>query len=189
MTHAIDKKDTKLRMAKYDPENAHAWSVILPEVKKLKAQGLTQEQIAKKMGVKQDSVSRWLKQERGGERTTFGAMLRYADALGIPYNDLIKKGSLTSEKDSVITSFDKAVGKILEQCTMDADLTITDLSKKTTLSSTEINAVFTGEKAASLSVLNELCEIIEVGATMILKRAKKELAHQKDTTANAERSA
>lgn len=183
------KKDKKLRMAKYDPENAHAWNIILTEVRKLKTEGLRQREIAKKMGVNRDTVSRWLSEERGGERTTFGAMLRYADALSIPYNSLLEKGSLAIAEPTHTTPFDKAVGKILESCAIDADLSVTDIAKKTALPSTEVNAIFAGEKAASLSALNSICAVIEVGATMILKRATKQLEQDhKDTTANAART-
>lgn len=185
------KKDKKSRMAKYDPENAHAWNVILPEIKKLKADGLRHHEIAKKMGVNKDTVSRWLSEERGGERTTFGAMLRYADALSIPYNKLLIKGELKTDPHTVaVTTFDQEVGIVLEEFAKDADLTITDIAKKTNLSSVEINAVFMGNIPATPTFLDSICKVIEVGATMVLKRATKALEQkQKDTTAKAERTA
>lgn len=192
VSQGMVKKDKNLRMAKYDPENAYAWSVILSVVRTLKAEGLRQHEIAKKMGVNRDTVSRWLSEERGGERTTFGAMLRYADALEIPYNELIQKGAITPVKPlSSTTAFDKEVGSILEAYAKDADLTITDLARKTDHTPSEINAVFSGDTPATLAMLNDICETIEVGATMVLKRATKSLQEKqkRDNTASAAQSA
>jgi transcriptional regulator with XRE-family HTH domain len=186
MAQTMNKKAKKTRMAKYDPENAHAWNIILAEVKKLKASGLRQHDIAKKMGVKQDSISRWLNEERGGERTTFGAMLRYADALDIPYNELLKKGSLTVAEPAKATSFDKAVVGILEEFASDDGLTLSDLAKKTQIPASHLNAVFSGEIEINVTMLHAICSAIDVGANLVLKRATKKLEQeQKDTTANA----
>lgn len=192
MTQAIDKKDNKLRMAKYDPENAYAWNIILSEVRKLAAQGLRQQEIAKKMGVKQDSISRWLKEERGGERTTFGAMLRYADALGIPYNNLLEQGGL-SKKSSTLpaTAFSKAVGNILNGFAQDDAMTIADIAKQANQSAIEVNAVIVGETQPSLEQFHQICKAIGVKDTIVLNRAEKliEKEKEKDTSAIAERSA
>lgn len=106
-------------MAKYDYENARAWAVIMDKIRQEYAAGNTQLAIAKKLGVTKVAVSRWLSEDRGGERTTFGDMLRYAKALGIPFSKLIGEAQPTFET----TSFDKALATVLEQCTKDADLT------------------------------------------------------------------
>lgn len=192
MSQDMNKKDKNLRMAKYDPENAYAWTVILSEVRNLKTKGLRQHEIARKMGVNRDTVSRWLSEERGGERTTFGAMLRYANALNIPYNKLIRAGTITPVDSQIkTTAFEKEIGATLESYATDADLTITDLAKKTTFTPSEINAVFSGAKPVPVAMLNEICEVIEVGATMVLKRATKSLKEKqkKNDTANAVQSA
>lgn len=191
MAHVIDKKDKKQRMAKYDPENAHAWDVILSEVRKLQADGLRQHEIAKRMGVKQDSISRWLNENRGGERTTFGAMLRYADALGIPYNALLLKGELQSAAEAVpATQFNKAVGKVLEGFAKDDGMTITDIAKQASLPATEINAVLAGDTQPSLEQFHQICKAIGVKDTIVLNRAEKLVEEkEKDTTAIADRSA
>lgn len=191
MAHVIDKKDKKLRMAKYDPENAHAWNVILTEVRKLNSEGLRQQEIAKKMGVKQDSISRWLKQERGGERTTFGAMLRYADALGIPYNDLLQKGKLVEDATALPpTKFSKAVGEVLEGFAQDDGTTLTDIANQTSIPVIDINSIFTGKIQPNLEQFHLICKAIGVKDTIVLNRAEKLADEEKrDTTAIADRSA
>lgn len=173
-------------MVMYDPENAHAWNVILTEVRKLKAEGLRQQEIAKKMGVKQDSISRWLNENRGGERTTFGAMLRYADALGIPYNNLLAKGELKPEAAAVpATQFSKAVAKVLEGFAQDDDTTVTDIAKQTGLPAVEVNAALAGDTQPSLELFHQLCKAIGVKDTIVLNRAEKLIEEEKDTTASA----
>lgn len=76
-------------MANYDPESARAWALIMQRVHELRRHGETLEQIGKRMDVGRDTVSRWVRDEGGGERTSFGAMIRYAKSLRVPYNDLI----------------------------------------------------------------------------------------------------
>ncbi|MCT4627036.1 helix-turn-helix transcriptional regulator [Halodesulfovibrio sp.] len=184
------KKDKKARMAKYDPENAHAWNIILAEVKKLKASGLRQHEIAKKMGVNKDTVSRWLSEERGGERTTFGAMLRYADALKIPYNELLRDNTFDTSTAQTVTAYDLAVKNVLEEFAHDSDVTISDIAKKANLPAIEINAVFNGSLPLSPTIMNAVCSAVEVGESMVHKRATKKLEQeQKDTTASAVRTA
>ncbi|OBQ46233.1 hypothetical protein SP90_13635 [Halodesulfovibrio spirochaetisodalis] len=187
MAQDIAKKDKKTRMAKYDPENAHAWNVILAEVRKLKAGGQRQHEIAKTMGVNRDTVSRWLSEERGGERTTFGAMLRYADALGIPYNNLLAKGELKPEAAAVpATQFSKAVAKVLEGFAQDDDTTVTDIAKQTGLPAVEVNAALAGDTQPSLELFHQLCKAIGVKDTIVLNRAEKLIEEEeKDTTASA----
>ncbi|MEZ6852086.1 helix-turn-helix domain-containing protein [Halodesulfovibrio aestuarii] len=184
------KKDNKLRMAKFDPENAYAWEIILDALRDLRAQGKTQKEIAQILGVNKDTVSRWLSENRGGERSTFGMMIRCAKALGIPLEKLVEDFK-TPTIQPKITAFDQKVGEVLEEFTKDADLTITDIAEKANLSAVEVNAVFAGTTPATPTILNNICEAVEVGATMVLKRATKSLKREreKDTTAVAERSA
>lgn len=169
----MHKKDKKLRMAIYDPENAFAWDVILAEIRKLRASGLRQYEIAKKMRVNSDTVSRWLSEERGGERTTFGAMLRYADALGIPYNTLLQQGELTHDNKTLPSTFSKAASKVLEEYAQDDELTITDIAQQSQLPTIEVNAVLSGKTQPSLEQFHQLCKTIGVKATVVLNRAEK----------------
>ncbi len=184
------KKDNKLRMAKFDPENAYAWSKILDAIRDLRAQGKTQKDIAQILGVNKDTISRWLSENRGGERSTFGMMIRCAKTLKIPLEELVEDGTTSTSKKK-LTQYDREVGVVLESFVKDADFTITEVAKKAHLTPIEINAVFSGESPATPTILNNLCEIVEVGATMVLKRATKSLEKKlkNDAAAKAERSA
>lgn len=174
------------RMVMYDPENAYAWGVIMKEVMNLRAEGHTQKEIGRLLGVSKESVSRWISEERGGERTTFGAMLRYADALKIPYSELLKEKTFDTSTAQTVTAYDLTVKKVLEEFAHDSDLTILDIAKRTNLPAAEINAVFNGDLPLSPTVMNAVCSAVEVGESMVHKRATKKLEQdQKDTTANA----
>ena len=249
--HGYQKTHTKDRMAKYDPENAQAWAVIMDKIRQEYASDSTQLSIAKKLGVTKVAVSRWLSQDRGGERTTFGDMVRYAKALGIPYDELIAdqpqqnvdpetaqawtivmerilslreegqtleaigklmnvgraavsrwiSGDVGGEKTTYgdmlryaralgisqeelsgkpsempsITPYDKAVGNILEEFTADNGLTADDISKKTSISVTTIHSIFVGETAITASMLYDICSALEVGASMVLNRAARQI--------------
>lgn len=190
MTQDARTKDNKERMVMYDPENAYAWQQILNKVRELYADGHTQLSISKIMGVSRDTVGRWLSEERGGERTTFGAMLRYANVLEIPYERLIKAVPATEKHTQTVTAYDITVKNVLEEFARDADLTILDIAKKTQLPAAEVNAVFNGDLPVTPTIVNSICSIIEVGESMIHKRASKKMEQdKKDTTANAAHSA
>lgn len=175
----------------YDPENAYAWQQIMEKVRELYANGHTQLSISKVFGVSRDTIGRWLSEERGGERTTFGAMLRYAKALDIPYENLIKDHNEPSIPTQTVTPYDATLKSVLADFAHDNDLTILELAKKTALPAAEINAIFNEELPASPTIIRAICSTIEVGESMVFKRAAKKLEQDKtkDTIANAERSA
>ncbi|HAS90630.1 MAG TPA: hypothetical protein DCS48_15225, partial [Desulfovibrio sp.] len=50
---------------KYDPEAARIWGVILKSIRELRSTGATLDEIGKRLGVGRDTVSRWLREERG----------------------------------------------------------------------------------------------------------------------------
>lgn len=80
-----------------DKETGYAWRVILKKIKELREKGYTQESIGEIMGVSKTAVSRWLSDNKaGGERTTFGDMLRYAKNLNIDPQKLTEETFFTS---------------------------------------------------------------------------------------------
>lgn len=183
------KERKKGRMVMYDPENAYAWGIIMKEVMNLRAQGHTQKEIGKLLGVSKESVSRWISEERGGERTTFGAMLRYASALKIPYERLIRD-TTPPALSQTITKYDLAVKNVLEEFAQDGDLTVLDIAQQTNLPASEINAVFEGKLPITPTIMSFICSAIEVGESMVHKRAHKKFSlTQKDSTAKAGQSA
>lgn len=65
------------------------WDMIVSEILRLKAEkGVTQEAIAKILGVTGATVSRWVNGKQGDKKTTFADMMRYVYALGIAAKEL-----------------------------------------------------------------------------------------------------
>lgn len=68
---------------KWDAAAERAWQVILADVRKMQANGETQETIAKSVGVSQKGVvSQWLAGTRKAVNTSFASMNRYLANLG-----------------------------------------------------------------------------------------------------------
>lgn len=178
LPHGYQDTRSNGRMVKYDPENAQAWAVIMKKVREEYASGSTQLAIAKKLGVSKVAVSRWLSEDRGGERTTFGDMLRYAKALNIPFVELVGEPSEKPSPKADVTPYDKAVGSILEEFTADNGLTADDISQKTNISATTIHSIFVGETAITANMLYNICSALEVGATMVLNRAARQINNE-----------
>ncbi|MCT4627515.1 hypothetical protein [Halodesulfovibrio sp.] len=80
-------------------ETAYAWSIIMQKIRSLRDEKHTLEEIGNIMGVRKGTVSRWLLDNEnrvGGENTTFGDMLRYANALNIPLDALTRDAFFTT---------------------------------------------------------------------------------------------
>lgn len=170
-THGNKKQRTNLQMGKYDPETAQAWALIMKRIQLLRAEGHTLEAVGKLMHVGRAAVSRWLSEDVGGEKTTYGDMIRYAKALGIPREELLGKTS----HNSSVTPYDKAVGRILEEFTMDSKLTITDIANQTGLAPVTVNSIFVGTTAATSNSLYKICSALEIGANIVLNRASRRI--------------
>ncbi|SIO26193.1 helix-turn-helix domain-containing protein [Halodesulfovibrio marinisediminis] len=157
-------------VVKYDPENAYAWAVIMAKITALRTQGKTMQQIGDLFGVGRDTVSRWISKEFGGEKTTFGDMLRYAKALNIPFEELLNENN----KQSSISKYNHRVGRILHEFAEDSDMHSTDIATSSNVPAAEIDAIFSGQSAATPEQLYGICTAIEVNASIVLKRAAKE---------------
>ncbi|MFA9394918.1 MAG: helix-turn-helix domain-containing protein [Halodesulfovibrio sp.] len=171
MPRQQDKTRTASKtVAKHDPENAQAWAVIMAKILALRAQGKTMQQIGNLFGVGRDTVSRWISKEFGGEKTTFGDMLRYAKALEVPFEELFG----TPCNSACVSAYNRTVGDILQEFAQDSDMSATDIATTANLSANEINAVFSGQTAATPEQLYGICTAIEINASIVLKRAAKE---------------
>lgn len=164
------KRTISKTVAKHDPENAHAWAVIMTRILALRAQGKTMQQIGNMFGVGRDTVSRWISKEFGGEKTTFGDMLRYAKALEVPLEEII--GNTCSPP--CVSKYNRTVGDILQEFAKDSEMSVTDIASTANLSTIEISAVFSGQSAATPEQLYGICTAIEINASIVLKRAAKE---------------
>lgn len=170
-THGDKKQSTNHRMGKYDPETAQAWALIMKKIQLMRAEGHTLASIGKLMHVGRAAVSRWLSEDIGGEKTTYGDMMRYAKALGIPPEEFFGKPS----QEPLATPYDKAVGKVLEEFAKDNGLTTADISNKTSIPATTIDSIFSGSTAITAIMLYQVCSALEVGATMVLNRAARQV--------------
>lgn len=176
-TQGDKKQSTNQHMGKYDPETAQAWALIMKRIHELRAEGHTLEAIGKLMHVGRAAVSRWISEDVGGERTTFGDMLRYAKALKVDLHELITFDSKDYEQ---VSNYDKALGAVLNDFAKDDDLTTSDLANKTHIPPSEIHAIFTGKKAITAHQLYTFCKVLEVKANIILNRAIKEMEKEQE---------
>jgi len=80
-----------LLLAGMDPqfEFDQAWGRLVAKLKELYSGGMTLEDIGKKLGrVNKATVGRWIKGERGGEKTAAVDLLCYAKGVGLGLSDL-----------------------------------------------------------------------------------------------------
>lgn len=166
------KRPTVKSTGKYDPENAQAWAVIMSKVLTLRAQGKTMQEIGNLFGVGRDTVSRWISKEFGGEKTTFGDMLRYAKALDIPFEKLLTPSSVAP----VVSSYNRTVGALLKNFAQDSDISVPEISLASNIPAHEITSIFSGDHAATPEQLYGICSAIEINAGIVLKQAAR-LAH------------
>lgn len=157
-------------MGKFDREASRAWALIMNKIQALRSQGKTLEEIGKKLHVTRATVSRWISEDIGGERTTFGDMLRHAKALDIDFYDL---AGIQPDRIEVADAYDKALGKVLEDFAQDDDLTIEDLGRKTEIPAERITAIFDGSDAITAYELYQICKALEIKSNIALNRAVK----------------
>ena len=190
----IKKQDTHVSMGKYDPKSAQAWAVIMNKISSLRKKGMTLETIGKQLNVTRATVSRWFNEEIGGEKTTFGDMLRYADALGIPYSSLLQQGELTADAEKKQASpYAKAAGTVLSGFASEDKMTVTDIANEAGLPALVVNETLTGTHEPTIEQFHKICQAVGVKDTIILGRTdalvKEEEQKAKDATADAERTA
>ncbi|WP_157471222.1 helix-turn-helix transcriptional regulator [Halodesulfovibrio spirochaetisodalis] len=164
-------------MTTHTTENAQAWAVIMDRIRQEYAAGQTQLSIAQKMGVTKVAVSRWLSEERGGDRTTFGDMIRYAKALNIPFEKLVNLP--VTQPANPLTEFDKALGRVLKECAHEAELSIQNLVDQIGISQAHIEAILAGTAPLTGELLHRFCNTVEVGATVLFKKAEKQAAQHR----------
>ncbi len=169
-THSDKEQRINQGMAKYDPETAQAWALIMRKMRELRAEGKTLEAIGKPMNVGRAAVSRWLKEDVGGEKNTFGDMVRYAKALGISPKELVSNETGPSQ---FVDEYDKALGHILKEAAQDDEISTTELAEKSNISPEKIQNIFNGEASISTRQLYQLCKALEIKSNVILNRAMK----------------
>ncbi|WP_430735146.1 hypothetical protein [Halodesulfovibrio aestuarii] len=171
MLRRFDKKeDNSQRMGKFDREASHAWALIMNEIQRLRSKGKTLEEIGKKLHVTRATVSRWISEDIGGERTTFGDMLRHAKALDIDFYDL---AGIQPDRIEVADEYDKALGKVLKEFAQDDDLTVEVLESSTKIPTERITAIFDGSIAITAYELYKICKALEIKSNIALNRAAK----------------
>ncbi|CCO24005.1 putative Transcriptional regulator, XRE family [Maridesulfovibrio hydrothermalis AM13 = DSM 14728] len=151
---------------KYDPEAARIWGVILKSIRELRSTGATLDQIGKLLGVGRDTVSRWLREERGGERTPVSDVLRYMHALSIHPADIFGEAAYPPPSE-----VDKQVAKILKG-TADAQAwEYSDLAISTRLSEEEVKNYLEGRISFTADVLYKMCKVLSQDLSAIVERA------------------
>jgi len=121
--HEDTKADNALTM-NADLVKQHAWKVIRKRIDELLAGGLNQTQVGIMAGVSRGTISSWVNDLKGGEKTTFRDMVQYAIGLGV---DLVE---LIGREDYVDSDFDyvsKVKAKLGAGYSLEVDDTVEDL--------------------------------------------------------------
>ncbi|WP_415713348.1 helix-turn-helix domain-containing protein [Maridesulfovibrio sp.] len=153
---------------KYDPEAARIWGVILKSIRELRSAGATLDEIGKMLGVGRDTVSRWLREERGGERTPVADVLRYMNALSIHPKEIF--GEAAYPPPSVM---DLHVARILKGTAEAQAWSYSELAESSDLDSDELVNALEGNSSFSAELLYKLCKTLSQDLSAIIERAAK----------------
>lgn len=151
---------------KYDPEAARIWGVILKSIRELRSAGATLDQIGKLLGVGRDTVSRWLREERGGERTPVSDVLRYMNALSIHPADIFGEAAYPPP-----SKVDLQVAKILKGTADAQSWSYADLASSAELNEAEVENSLEGRHPFTAEILYKLCKILSQDLSAIIERA------------------
>ena len=151
----------------FDKEAAHGWKVVMQSINELRSNGATLQDIGKKLGVSKGTVSRWISENRGGEKNSFGDMVRYATKLGISPQEMF--GMQAVEPDA----FDMAVGAELAENMQMSGLTNQQIAAQSLLSELCVAEIIEERRVASFRELHFICKAIGLNPTILFNKAAK----------------
>lgn len=167
-------------MAKYDKDMAQFWGIILAKINELRQQGETLEKIGRRMGVGKDTVSRWVREERGGERNSFSDIMRYIRGLEISPLDFFGE---QLHANAQTTQFDKAVAQTIVSTAQVLGKSTKSIVTVSTQNPTTASEMLNGNSPFSLEFFYNACKHIGVEPNVILNRAA-ELTEQEQENEN-----
>ncbi|TIH11638.1 XRE family transcriptional regulator [Marinifilum sp. JC120] len=151
---------------KIDPEAARIWGVILKNIRTLRSDGSTLDQIGRLLGVGRDTVSRWLREERGGERTPVADVLRYMNALSIHPNEIFGEAAYPPPSD-----IDLHVARILKGTADAQSWSYTELAEQTGIELDVVENSLEGRQAFTAELLFKICKTLSQDLSAVIERA------------------
>ncbi|WP_419783770.1 hypothetical protein [Maridesulfovibrio sp.] len=149
----------------FDKEAAHGWKAVMERIKRLRSEGETLEVIGKKLGVSKAAVSRWLSENLGGEKNSFGDMVRYAKTLGITPAEMF------GEKVAQPSAFDQQVAHELNENIRLAGYSIKDVANMTGVSQKRLDRIVGGQELPTPEELFIVCKSIDLNPAILLNKA------------------
>ncbi|MBI9113262.1 helix-turn-helix transcriptional regulator [Maridesulfovibrio ferrireducens] len=153
----------------YDKEAAHGWDMVLKKLDELRSSGKTLEEIGRGLGVAKATTSRWLSRAQGGERNSFGEMVRYAKKLGISSQEMF------GEIPEKMNSFDKKIAQELSENITHSETTPVQISINTGISNGRLESILSGTIKPDLYEFHAICKEISINPTILLNKAAAEL--------------
>ncbi|WP_027178792.1 helix-turn-helix domain-containing protein [Maridesulfovibrio bastinii] len=148
----------------FDKEAAKSWEVILSKLNELRESGLTLDQIGKILGVANATVSRWLSRVQGGERNSFGEMVRYAKILGI------SPAEMFGEQEDRDPFEEKLTQEISENINL-SGMTINQVADITNIDSEKLAGMLSGSLPLRIKDFYLICKAVGINPTIILNRS------------------
>ncbi len=152
----------------FDKEAAHGWKAVMERIKKLRTEGETLETIGKRLGVSKAAVSRWLSENLGGEKNSFGDMVRYAKTLGISSSEMFGK------ETQKISQFNIQVAHGLTENIRLAGYSNKDISNVTGIAPERLDRITAGQDSSTPEELFIVCKSIDLNPAILLNKAAEQ---------------
>ncbi|MBI9080301.1 MAG: hypothetical protein JEY79_11250 [Pseudodesulfovibrio sp.] len=153
-----------------------AWRLVIERINEMLRKGSSQAEISRLLGVSRPTMSRWMADRSGGDRTTFRHMLRYLDRLRIPLVDVFDIGGEElppPSPDRAPTELDKSIAATLLVVAKAIGKDAQDVARELeTLELPDIKAMLKGQASMRASDLVKLSRAIGVSPGAILERAE-----------------
>lgn len=160
--------------------NERAWELIMSRINQRLKEGSSQSAISLLLGVKRPTVSRWLADRRGGDKTSFRDMIHYLDRLRIPLSEVfaVDDDSLPPPSpDRSPTDLDKAIADTLVIVAKAVGKDVQDVARVLeSLELPDIQAMMKGREAMKVSDFLRICRAVGVSPEAVLTRAES-LSH------------
>lgn len=151
-----------------------AWGLVVDRIHERLQEGSSQAELSRLLGVSRPTMSRWLADRSGGDRTTFRAMLRYLDRLRIPLSEVFGDDDLPEPSpDRAPADLDKAIASTLLVVAKAIGKDAHDVARELeSLNLPDVKAMLSGQASMRASDLAKICRVIGVSPGAILDRAQ-----------------
>lgn len=159
-----------------------AWGLVIGSINDRLKAGASQAEMSRLLGVSRPTISRWLADRRGGDRTTFRDMVRYLDRLRVPLSEVfeVEAGNLPRPSpDRAPTDLDKAIASTLLVVAKAIGKDAQDVARELeSMDLPDIKAMMKGFSSMRASDLARICRAIGISPGVILERAESLLGKE-----------